>query len=199
MNAKKMMKLATIVICLIHAGETIQAASDTQKDYPTNPLIAAAGQGNLEEVKRLLDQGADPNAAYGPHWTALIFAAFNGHNKIVEALINAGAKIDHVGTHGRTALMFAAQEGHKDAFRTLLLAGADTTLKDTNNRTAEDIARRGEYHNLAGMIHTQILIEAIKNNQPEKIPNTLTRGADIALGLKLAAHHGRKKNSSRFS
>lgn len=57
---------------------------------PTEKLVTAAEQGQLEEVKQALQQGASPDAM-GPNSGALHVAAAGGHLTIVETLLVAGA------------------------------------------------------------------------------------------------------------
>jgi len=42
-------------------------------------LISAAEKGDIMELKRLLDRGADENAKDNSNTTALMIAAYNGH------------------------------------------------------------------------------------------------------------------------
>jgi len=72
------------------------------------PLTKAAGEGNLNEAKRLLDQGdlcrqkpslscdyvADPNERDGNGFTPLIMASRYGHTGIAELLIERGADVN---------------------------------------------------------------------------------------------------------
>ncbi|MGH9336421.1 MAG: ankyrin repeat domain-containing protein, partial [Vicinamibacteria bacterium] len=54
-------------------------------------LADAASSGDLEQVRMLLEQGADVNLALGDGMTALHCAARNGNLAIAEDLIRAGA------------------------------------------------------------------------------------------------------------
>jgi hypothetical protein len=55
-------------------------------------LVEASKRGDLPEVKRLLDKGADVNAKDKFGRTALMFSSKGGHQEIQEMLIKAGAK-----------------------------------------------------------------------------------------------------------
>lgn len=55
-------------------------------------IIEAAMSGNLEELKKLISDGADVNAKNDDGKTALIYAAMYGHMDCVELLKKAGAK-----------------------------------------------------------------------------------------------------------
>ncbi len=55
-------------------------------------LYLAAGSGNVEEVRRLLKEGADPEAEWESGETALHAAEANGHKEVVKLLKDAGAR-----------------------------------------------------------------------------------------------------------
>lgn len=52
-------------------------------------IIEAAANGKLEELKKLISDGADVNAKNNNGWTALILAAWNGHKDCVKLLEQA--------------------------------------------------------------------------------------------------------------
>ena len=70
------------------------------------PLFLAAGQGNREVVRYLLDEGADINAREKLGGTALTEAAYYGHVDVVRELLLNGADINAVSDDG-TALDIA--------------------------------------------------------------------------------------------
>ncbi|KAF4009275.1 hypothetical protein G4228_000176 [Cervus hanglu yarkandensis] len=54
-------------------------------------LMEAARANNVQEVSRLLSEGADVNARHKLGWTALMVAAINRNNSVVQVLLAAGA------------------------------------------------------------------------------------------------------------
>ncbi|XP_010601520.1 caseinolytic peptidase B protein homolog isoform X1 [Fukomys damarensis] len=61
---------------------------------PTNKdaaLLEAARTNNVQEVTRLLSEGADINARHKLGWTALMVAAINRNDRVVQILLAAGA------------------------------------------------------------------------------------------------------------
>ena len=94
--------------------------------YSASPqeLHVAAGQGDLEKVKRILEK--DPsqlNMGYG-YGAPLHYAARRGHKNVVNYLIKKGADVNL--KFGDTSPLFhAAYKEHKDVVETLMLNGAD--------------------------------------------------------------------------
>ena len=78
------------------------------------PLHDAADKGNIDEVKRLIAQGANVNAKDKHTVTALHWAADQGHTAVVELLIAEGADVNAKSKDGSTPLWAATDGGHKD-------------------------------------------------------------------------------------
>ena len=55
-------------------------------------LIQAAEDGNMDEVRRLVEEGADVNCGNLPPFLA---AYFSGHKEIVRYLLDRGGNINH--------------------------------------------------------------------------------------------------------
>ena len=99
------------------------------------PLHEAARKGDVEEVKRLLDNGANVWAQDYGGTTALYWAAFR-HVEAVKVLLEHGADVGARDEDGKTALFFAAQNGNVDVVKVLLEHGADVEAKDKDGWTA---------------------------------------------------------------
>lgn len=98
-------------------------------------LLEAAKNGDVDEVKSLMNNGAP----FTTDWlgiSPLHFAAMNGHFSSCEALLCAGISRDARTKVDRTPLHLAAQEGHADIVELLLRSGAEIGAKDMLQMTA---------------------------------------------------------------
>ncbi len=92
-------------------------------------LIQAAGDGNIEQVRALIQVGANVNHRIIDS-TALCNAAAQGHYEIVRMLIEAGADVNKRASEGYfNPLLYAAYEGYLDIVRALVEAGADVNAE----------------------------------------------------------------------
>ncbi len=99
---------------------------------PDAPVADAAMRGDVQEVKALLEKGADVNAAQGDGMTALHWAAENGNAELVKTLLYAGANVEAATRDGAyTALHLAARAGHAGAIEALVAGGADVGARTT--------------------------------------------------------------------
>ena len=108
------------------------------------PLIEAIKRGDIEEVRALLAQGANPNERetqvverkwlrtsvldLPKEWakTALMQAVMSGKKEIVELLLDSGAEVDTGDVHGSTAL---ACTGNVEIAKLLIDRGADVNVR----------------------------------------------------------------------
>ncbi len=75
------------------------------------PLQQAARSGNLQQLERLLQQGAPLNAADSAGRTPLILAVLQGHTAVVQRLLAAGANTALIDKDGLNALQHARRLG----------------------------------------------------------------------------------------
>ena len=101
------------------------------------PLITQVQLGEHEHVERLLQAGADANAATAERTIsvaggerALLIAAKAGREDLVELLAGFKADLDARYGFNRTVLHLMAEEGKVDMVQVLLKVGADTEAKD---------------------------------------------------------------------
>ncbi len=116
----------------LHAGDSKQlarlvaegAAVDARDRYNATPLMYAAAYGTLNDVRFLIQAGADVNAASEEGFTPLMFST--GEADKLTTLLKAGAKVNVSAKTGATALLCAALRGNVEGVQVLLDAGADT-------------------------------------------------------------------------
>src|SRR5436190_24342483 len=96
-----------------------------RKDPRIGQLVEAAGKGDVATVKRLLNDGADPNAP-APHPQILetpLWATLYGRKvEVVRLLAKAGVDLNDGFPH--TPLLSAVNRGHLELLRELIAGGA---------------------------------------------------------------------------
>ena len=93
-----------------------------------SPLIAAARDGNVDQIKRLAAMHVDLDEPGGVnHWTPLMNAIHKNQTAAVEVLLELGARPNMI-TANTSALIMAAGYGQLDNVQTLLRHGADPKL-----------------------------------------------------------------------
>lgn len=102
-------------------------------------LQRACKKGDLQEVKNLIEKGADANESDFGGFTCLHEAALAGHNDVVEYLIEQGANVNKqalkFGDY-ETPLMDAAENKHVETVKTLLKHGADPDIVNADGYSA---------------------------------------------------------------
>ena len=125
---------------LIESGENYQVSYWREKyERELRNLLIAIKQGNLRDVKRYLELGADPNMKYKERYTwntALMLASAAGFHEIVRVLLEGRADPNIRDNWGYTALMLASERGHTETVRVLLEGRADPNIQDENVTTA---------------------------------------------------------------
>ncbi len=93
----------------------------------SHPVIAAVVIGDLEELRRLLDAGADPSLSAFDDYTPVMWAVKRRNHVLLERLVGLGADVDVFKPHLEEAVAIAMATINKDmeAMRILIEAGAD--------------------------------------------------------------------------
>uniref|UniRef100_UPI00403F1DA6 ankyrin repeat domain-containing protein n=1 Tax=Paenibacillus sp. FSL W8-0187 TaxID=2921710 RepID=UPI00403F1DA6 len=99
-------------------------------------LIEYAEQGNTEQVRQLLQSGANINATDEQGRTAVMAATYHNHVGTVEALIQAGADINIRDKQLNNVFLYAGAEGMMEILRLAIEADADVTLTNRFGGTA---------------------------------------------------------------
>ncbi len=137
----------------------IEDVNHRQADGST-PLQWAVHAGDLAEVERLLDAGADVSLANHYGATPIGLAAEVGNTDILKVLLAAGADADSPDPDGQTALLAVARTGNVDAARLLLEFGATVDARENwGGQTA--------------------LMWASARRHPEMMQLLISKGADV--------------------
>ena len=95
-----------------------QAALDTA-------LIAAAWENDLDEARRLIDEGADVNAKDDSVQSAYLISTSEGYVELLELTLEHGADVTSLDSFNGTGLIRAADRGHVEIVRELLKTDID--------------------------------------------------------------------------
>ncbi len=112
------------------SGESASLTPVAKSGTADRSLRDAAFAGEIAQVQRALDQGADVNAADEENRTPLMLAAFNDFADVAKLLLDRGAQLDDRDKAGRTALLYAASGPNVRTVRLLLGQGADVNATD---------------------------------------------------------------------
>jgi len=135
------------------------------RDYST-PLTRAVDNDDIEEVRRLIANGANVNGRDEDYdkITPIFIAVENGNVEMVRLLIEAGAKVNIRNSEKQTPLMQLDGDATAELVKLLVGAGAKVNLNDNENNTA--------------------LLLAAENCPTEVIQALLDAGADVNLADK---------------
>jgi ankyrin repeat protein/beta-lactamase regulating signal transducer with metallopeptidase domain len=170
----------------------LSSSSLSSSSTPSLPsLLAAAGEGREEEVRRLLAAGAPVDQSPEGEATALMIAAERGHAGVVEALIEAGANLNVIVPGKGTPLIAAARGGDARIVRRLLSLGAEPNVYVTGDETALRQAIENNHAEAA-----RVLIGAWKYPLPEpSYQKAVRQGVEggIADGIADGVEEGRRE------
>jgi ankyrin repeat protein len=114
---------SALVFCFIYSSR-----------HDSAPLVTAAGQGNLDEVKTLLEKGISINQRSHRlfDWTPLNAAVSYDRTNVIHYLVENHADINLADRDGKTPLMNAIVDGDRavDLVTYLITNGANINAKD---------------------------------------------------------------------
>ena len=134
------------------APNAVESPDQAKGTDGNTPILTAVNKGDTVEVRRLVEAGADVNAANESGVTPLMNAAGMGNKEAVEFLIQKGANVNHRTSGNYTPLMQAALVGKTEIVKILLNAGADPMVKDTGGRTAITYAEDQKHDDIVQLL-----------------------------------------------
>lgn len=144
-----------LVICVVLAVSTLGVAG-CQPGEEVDALYQAAGDGDIERVKALLDHGVDVNGRTSDDSYALNRAAVYNQVEMVRLLLDRGANPNVRNSQGDTPLICATKYagGHAEIVKLLVDGGTDLAIRDEDGKTALDYAEAQEQHQAVVLFKT---------------------------------------------
>jgi ankyrin repeat protein len=150
-------------------------------------------------VRRLLQAGANPNAALLLGETPLMVASRSGNADVAGQLLMRGANVNARAARGQTALMWAVAQKHPDVVKVLLAHRADVHARSESWSQVEAVSPHGhlDYNRAIPYGNTTPLMFAARAGDLASAQLLVTAGANVndqdAWGVSvvtLAAHSG---------
>ena len=168
-------------------------------------IADAAMRRDAVEVRRLLQSGADVNAAQPDGATALHWAAYHGDADLAALLLEAGADAASANRNGSTPLWLAASQGDAPMIEALLAGGADANEPlPLGRRPLMLAARAGSVDAVRALLSggadpnakedargTSALMQAADQGHADVIAVLIEHGADVAAASKPVLRDGR--------
>lgn len=134
-------------------GKVIEAIRDRAG---RTELMNAVIDGDDARVRRLLDEGAEPDDVDKAGWCALHFAAQECSETMVKMLLNAGAKLELREKYGNTPLFRAVSNyrGGAEVVSILLAAGANPDAENKSGISPRAAANTIANHDTAKFFET---------------------------------------------
>jgi ankyrin repeat protein len=187
MDWRRIAGLSLLVVALAAAAVAAEKA----------PLADAAEQRNAALFRKLLDAGADVNAAQVDGMTALHWAVYHDDVATARMLVRAGARINAVNRYGVPPLSLAATNGNADLVKLLLEAGADpkatlpggetvlmTAARAGNLEVVNALLARGADPNARERADQTALMWAASEGHAAVVRTLIDGGADIRAKAK---------------
>ncbi|MEB3310246.1 MAG: ankyrin repeat domain-containing protein [Snowella sp.] len=172
-------------------------------------LMTAAGEGQDEFVKTLIQAGLDIDTEDENGDTALHLACLEGHVSVVSALLALGANVNHRNHLGDTPLLIALLQDHPEIADQLLCAGANPHFANEEEMPVT-LAVKNQQHKIIHLLlkagvdpdtrfpdSKTLLMKAADLGDRDLVEILLQAGADVnltdstqATALMWASHRG---------
>jgi ankyrin repeat protein len=159
-------------------------------------LMYACKEGQIANVKKLIDQGANVNVVDNQGMNALHYASWclSVNTEIMDLLISKGVDVSAKTLDGKTALLYACKESQIKNVKRLIDRRANVNVADNNGMNALHYAswsvnvntdiidlliRNGVKVNAKSLDGKTALLYACKESQIKNVRKLIARGADI--------------------
>ena len=153
-----------IAVAAILSGSAALADRDTSTAAllpdGSTPLMEAAFEGNVDEARKLLKEGANVKAANVYGVNAMLLAAENSNPELIQLFLKAGADANSANPEGETALHLVARSGNVEAAKLLLKAHAAVDAREHFGSQTP-------------------LMWAVARRHPEMVEVLASKGADV--------------------
>ena len=119
-------------------AEISKADVNARDQYGATALMSSSLYANIDNLKILIDAGADVNARIPELGVSVLMRASTSmyaNPETLKLLIKAGADVRARTLRGDTSLMFAATNPYPENIKTLLKAGADINARNLQGST----------------------------------------------------------------
>ncbi len=165
-------------LVLLVAGASLCLLCVSAGSATAFPLGKAAKKGRIDDVTRLIAEGADVDERGRGGNTALYFAAQKGHAEVARVLVDAGADVDVDNDFGSTPLHVAARGGHLDVIRVLAAGGADLDARNLSGATASELVGHSSI-GTQGLRSSTPLAKAARAGRLEAVKLLIELGASL--------------------
>lgn len=138
----------------------------------------------LDDVRQLLEEGADVQARGLDNLTPLSLAAVAGKQDSIDILLDYGADIEARDSDDQTALALAVLYGKEKAARILLDNGADIETKDKNGRTPLSLAASGGFVHILSLGSSKHGAEIVNGQKEERYKSNEQSNKSISIKTK---------------
>ena len=143
--------------------------------------MVAATENIQQNVKLLIDSGADVNAIGKYGQSVLFFAAHHGSSQSLVNLLHAGADVDTKAQDGTTALFNALASGHYECAALLIKSGADVNTKNVEGNTPLHYAvSSGSAKCIALLLRENVSINEMNEDGQNSIVSHLAKSGTIS-------------------
>ena len=160
-------------------------------DRGRTPLHLAVISGDVETVRWLVKNGADPTMQNNQGYSALHEAAAKGRNEIVLLFLENKINVNLLSSCGWPVLFSAARFGHLEIVKTLMARGADLGLLGPYGTTVLDNAIKGSSSDIYRRSqHLEVIKLFLENGLKYRAPSSHVRDDIAAL---LATYKGQEE------